>query len=125
MSLTGEKSNDTAVIDQDPILKLADEINNQHIFKTMRDNREIYHYHKEKGIYVKGGEGVIEELCQTLERGVRNHSVQEVIGQISRRTREDREKFDSNVDIIVVENGRYYRCREWSFEHSYQKYKQM
>ncbi len=105
-SLAGKKSDDNAVTGiEDPILRLTKQVMKEYHFQTMRDNHDIYYYDGNRGIYVKGGEGKIEEFCQTNLETIRNHLVQEVIGQVSRRTRIDREEFDSDRDVIVVDNS--------------------
>jgi hypothetical protein len=89
----------------DPIQWLTTAIMNEHIFKTMTDTEEIYCYDNEKGVYVTGQEWRIKGLSQLMYPEIKTHQLHEVINQIKRRTYVDRSKFDSNPDIINLENG--------------------
>jgi putative DNA primase/helicase len=57
------------------------------------------------GIYVSTGECVIEAQLELLCPEISTHKVQEVMQKIKRRTLTNREEFDSNEDIVNVENG--------------------
>jgi D5 N terminal like len=90
---------------KDVITWLTEIIMNNYIFKTMRDTEEIYYYEKNNGLYVLDGSRLIQESCQLLYPKISTHEVHEVVNQINRRTGVDRSKFDSNIDIINLENG--------------------
>jgi P4 family phage/plasmid primase-like protien len=92
-------------VNRDLVLWLTSKIIEKYVFKTMRDTGEIYYYDNEKGVYRKGGTRLIEERCQILYSQVKTHQVMEVVNQISRRTGIDRCKFDSNPDVINLQNG--------------------
>jgi putative DNA primase/helicase len=117
--LAGKKSIDNAVVPvQDPIFDLTEKVMKKCRFKTMRDNKEIYYYHKDKHVYVRDGEGVIEEFCQKELKTIRGHWVQEVIGQVSRSTRVDREKFDSDLELINTKSCVLNIHTKEQFEHT-------
>jgi P4 family phage/plasmid primase-like protien len=80
-------------------------IMNEYTFKTTTDNEDIYCYDHEKGIYVKGQTWRIKELCQSMFPQITTRDLNEVINQIKRRTYVERASFDSNIDILNVENG--------------------
>lgn len=77
----------------------------EYTFKTMRDTKEMYYYDDDKGLYVNGGEWLIQEHAEILYPKVRTVQVNEVINHIRRRTGVDRNQFDSNPDILNLQNG--------------------
>ena len=77
---------------------------NEYFFATMRDNEEVYYYNGE-GLYVLGGESLINELCELMCPQIKTHELNEVVGHIKRRTYVDRSKFDSNIDVLNLRNG--------------------
>ena len=76
-------------------------------FKTINDTKELYYYDSHHGRYVSTGECLIEgqrnNYC--IQRSRYLHKVQEVTQKIKRRTLTNRELFDSNEEIVNVENG--------------------
>jgi P4 family phage/plasmid primase-like protien len=91
--------------DDDPVLWLTQEITKEFTFKTMKDNEQIYNYDNNKGLYVAGGEWLIKEYCEMMHAEITSHQVQEVINHIKRKTGVDRSQFDSNPDMLNLENG--------------------
>ena len=77
---------------------------NEYVFATMRDNEDVYFYNGE-GLYVLGGESLINELCELMCLQIKTHELNEVVGHIKRRTYVDRSKFDSNIDVLNLRNG--------------------
>jgi len=88
----------------DVIQRLTRNIMNEYVFVTMKDNEEDYYYNG-KGLYVLGGESLINELCELMCPQIKTHELNEVIGHIKRRTYVDRSKFDSNIDVLNLRNG--------------------
>jgi putative DNA primase/helicase len=88
----------------------------QYSFQTMRDTFEVY-VHRD-GVYVPEC-GEIADFCQTnLEEEASNGLIEEVRGHIQRSTLQWRENFDSNPNVMVVENGILnIRTREFKPEH--------
>ena len=85
---------------------LTDEIMEEYPLKTMKDTKQIYCYDKNKGVYIQGGESLIEEQCEILYPEISTHDVQEVINHIKRRSGVDRWEFDSaNPNILNLQNG--------------------
>jgi len=82
---------------------VADDLMNEFFFRTLKDTREILIY--EDGIYVVYGEQEIESLAEQRLEKPRNASVREVVNLIRRRTMIDRDAFDSDVDILNLQNG--------------------
>jgi putative DNA primase/helicase len=83
---------------------LTDQIMGEHTFKTFKDTEEVYYYDSDKGVYVEGGEWLIKEQCEILHPQIPTYKVQEVINHIKRRSGVDRSKFDSNLDILNLQN---------------------
>jgi P4 family phage/plasmid primase-like protien len=90
---------------EDHIQWLTRAIMKEHTFKTMTDNEDIYCYDNEKGVYVAGQEWRIKELNQLMHPQITTHALHEVVNQIKRRTYVDRSCFDSNIDILNLQNG--------------------
>ena len=88
----------------DVIQRLTRNIMNEYFFVTMRDNEDVYYYNGE-GLYVLGGESLINELCELMCPQIKTHELNEVVGHIKRRTYVDRSKFDSNIDVLNLRNG--------------------
>jgi len=86
-----------------------DEIGNtlieEYIFKTMKENKEIYHYTGEKVFESKTTEGLIEEKTKEMKDDCRNRKQKEVVEHIRSKTREDKENFGLPKEKIAVENG--------------------
>lgn len=86
--------------------RVAEKIKRMHIFKTMKDTREVYFYNTKKGIYEKGGEKLIESITKrVLGNYATTHTVTEIISHVSGTTFVDRDIFDKDITKIVVENG--------------------
>jgi len=84
----------------------AEELMETYSFKTMRDNKTIYIYIPESGIYQDGGEAIIEEETQGIfGEDTTNYNVREVVGIIKRSTGIDRDQFDSSKNLTNVKNG--------------------
>ncbi|WP_431753895.1 DNA primase family protein [Nitrososphaera sp.] len=78
-------------------------------FATMADSREIYRYvdtvgDENEGIYVNDGEQFIESQLEMGASGVTVHKVKEVVEKIRRRTFTKRDNFDSDPDMLNVED---------------------
>jgi P4 family phage/plasmid primase-like protien len=89
----------------DDVTELTDQIMKEYTFKTMKDTKEIYYYDDNKGLYVNGGEWLIQEYAEMLNSKIRTVQVNEVINHIRRRTGVDRNQLDSNPDILNLQNG--------------------
>jgi putative DNA primase/helicase len=84
--------------------KLANDITEKFIFKTMRDNEELYVYCD--GVYIPEGEVVVREISEKIlkERGSTN-KINEVVGHVKRSTYVRREDFDNNPYMVNLLNG--------------------
>lgn len=91
--------------DADQVVVLTRKLEEEHIFKSMRDTGEIYSYDPNWGVYIPNGKCLIEEQLELLCPEISSHKVQEVIQKIRRRNPMDRKDFDSNDSIINVQNG--------------------
>jgi len=91
--------------DTDDVVSLTHKLEEEFIFKSMRDTGEIYYYNVNRGVYVPNGKCLIEEQLEILCPEISTHKVQEVIQKIRRRTLTDRNEFDSYDSIVNVQNG--------------------
>ena len=67
-------------------------------FLTIEESKDILFYDDEKGVYVYGGEIVIDkELEQTFGFKLRTSDITEIKNHVMRQTYVKREGFDSNV----------------------------
>jgi D5 N terminal like len=89
----------------DIIQWLTRSIMNEYTFKTTTDNEDIYCYDTEKGVFVSGQEWRIKALGQLMYPYVTTHQLSEIINQVKRRTYLDRNQFDSDIDILNLQNG--------------------
>jgi len=76
-------------------------------FVTFADTKEILQY--TDGIYQRGAETTIEATVEYVMDGfkVTKNAIAEIIGHIQRRTYMERNEFDTDKDIINLENGLY------------------
>ena len=89
----------------DRVTSLTENLMKEFEFKTMSDTKELYYYDSHHGIYVPAGECIIEAQLELLYPEISTHKVQEVMQKIKRRTLTNRDEFDSNEEIVNVENG--------------------
>jgi phage/plasmid-associated DNA primase len=84
---------------------VAEEIQSNNYFLTLRENRHIWYYNKQEGIYKPYGHTIIEEQCQIMINKCQNKTVKEITETIRRnKTMIDmKELFESNH--INVQNG--------------------
>jgi putative DNA primase/helicase len=100
---------------------LAERILRENNIFTMYDTREVYHY--EEGVYVPGTENQILAQSQQymdslgLADKLSGHIVNEVIGQVQRKTFIKREEFDQDTNLMCVQNGVYDFATGNFFEH--------
>ncbi len=90
--------------DASPIQQLAKKITSGNIFRTTTDNEELFWYDG-NGLYLSGQEWRIKSECQQIQPKIKTNDVQEVINHIKRRTFIDRSIFDSNPEILNLQNG--------------------
>jgi P4 family phage/plasmid primase-like protien len=103
--ITGKSHSQELEKRTDDVTELTDQTMKEYTFKTMRDTKEIYYYDNNKGVYINSGERLIQEYAEILNSKVRTVQVNEVINHIIRRTGVDRSQFDSNPDILNLQNG--------------------
>lgn len=73
-------------------------------FKTIRETKQILYY--EKGIYITGGEIIIDEECDKIIPNCSDYKCKEVRNTIRRRTYiQKNEKFDAYKNLINLRNG--------------------
>jgi P4 family phage/plasmid primase-like protien len=85
-------------------LSLVDKLESSYIFKTMKDTREIYYYHEKYGIFVNGGENLLECKSESLKPHISTYQVNEIKNHIRRRTLTDRPAFDSKIEWLALKD---------------------
>ena len=84
---------------------VADLIQSDFNFKTIRENKEVWIYNKKEGIYEPNGDTIIEEESQKLIKECRKWAVKEVIEQIKRNGTYIHQKDLLESRIINTQNG--------------------
>lgn len=75
-------------------------------FLTIEESKEIRYY--SNGIYVPGGDIVIEKLAESFfDYEITNRSISEIKGHIMRRTYHKRAEIDADLYTINLQNGLY------------------
>ncbi|MGD9534594.1 MAG: phage/plasmid primase, P4 family [Candidatus Nitrosocosmicus sp.] len=75
-------------------------------FLTLEETKEILHYRK--GVYVPGGEIIIEKEAENIfGYDLANKHLSEIKGHIIRKTYHKREELDADINIINLQNGLY------------------
>lgn len=95
------KGNDEEV---DPVVMTTTELLKEFRFKTLKDTGEILYYDENKGLYVNGT-WLIEEQSEILFPNIGTYEVKEISNHIRRRTGIERSRFDSNPEILNLQNG--------------------
>src|SRR5215211_549682 len=95
---------DQSYTDDDKINEIVNYLEHNHIFKTLKDTKEIYFYDKNNGIFVNNGEALIEQEAEVINPEITTKKVKEIINHIKRRTYTDRKDFDSKVEWLTCKN---------------------
>jgi hypothetical protein len=92
---------------QDLIEKTSEDIIKTNRFLTKEESKEILYYDG-NGVYVSGGEVLIEkEAERLLGYELSNKNLSEIKGHIMRRTYHKRSEIDADINIINLKNGLY------------------
>ena len=106
-STTNTTNTTTKVEKQDLIEEATRLVMSIYRFLTIEESKEILYY-DDSGVYVSGGEILIEkELDKTFGFRLRTSDITEIKNCVMRKTYVKKEKFDSNLDIINLKNGLY------------------
>jgi P4 family phage/plasmid primase-like protien len=86
-----------------------------HRFLTIEESKKILYYDDKNGVYVSGGEILIDkELDKTFGFKLRTTDITEIKNCVMRKTYVKMEEFDSNINIINLKNGLYnWRSKEF------------
>ena len=88
---------------------------------TIEESKEILYY--QDGVYIKGGETLIEkELEKYYSYQLNTHDINEIKGYIMRKTYTKYKKFDNDLNIIDLKNGLYNIQTEKLESHSINYY---
>ena len=84
----------------------------KHRFLTIEETKDILYYDEDKGVYVIGGEILIEkELDKTFDFKLKTADITEIRNYIMRKTYTKKEEFDADLDIINL--------KEWIIQLAY------
>jgi len=90
-------------------------------FLTTEDNHEIYHYNG--GYYEANGIPSIKSLVeQILKKGTQEHYKNEVLGYIRDKNYQERDIFNTNLNLINLQNGVYNLKTKKFTEHKPENY---
>ncbi len=99
-----ENYNEDDFQDEDKIDKVADLLQKRNKFVTLRNTEEILLYNGK--IYDNlQAESLIKEQTEILIPNCTKHHTAEVVSKIKRQTYTDIEKFDTDPNLITLENG--------------------
>ena len=88
------------------IEQAAEDILSKHHFLTIEESKEILVY--QNGVYVTGGETLIEKLAEKLFRyDLNNRILTEIKGHIKRKTYKSIKELDKDINVINLRNGLY------------------
>ena len=77
-------------------------------FLTVRESKEILIYDMSRGVYIPGGDIIIEqEIDKKYSYKLKTADITEIRNYVMRKTYVKRQEFDSNLDIINLKNGLY------------------
>jgi P4 family phage/plasmid primase-like protien len=109
----------TKVEKQDLIEEATRLVMSIHRFLTIEESKEILYYDDKSGVYVSGGEILIEkELDKTFGFRLRTSDITEIKNCVMRKTYVKMEEFDSNIDINNLKNGLYNWHTKEFFAHT-------
>lgn len=83
------------------MFELAEYLKTEFDFQTMNDTREVYYYLD--GKYIPRGERLIEIECAKAASDVKTAVVREVIEIIRRTTPVERDEFDKDIYILMLQ----------------------
>jgi len=84
---------------------IGNQLMHMRVFKTNDENDTILV--RESGVFVSRGFNVIRNLARELKSGLKEHHVREIAHYIRSQTFIDMKEFDSNPDLINLEDGVY------------------
>jgi hypothetical protein len=66
----GEKESNSETGNGNLVVSIAEKVMRNHTFATMNDTGEIYHYAADRGVYISGGEILIEIEAEESENRI-------------------------------------------------------
>jgi putative DNA primase/helicase len=110
----GQKNNNTTrtttktKIEKQDLIEATRLVMSIHRFLTIEETKEILFYNNENGVYISGGEVLIEkELDKVFSFKLRTSDITEIKNYVMRKTYVKKEVFDSDLDITNLKNGLY------------------
>ena len=83
---------------------LEQELTERYHFKSMKDTKELYYYDNSRGIYLKGGEWLIEQECVRYDPQIKTKDVTDTKNRIIWANYVDRSDFDSKIEWLCCKN---------------------
>ncbi len=80
------------------------ELTNKYHFKSMKDTKELYYYDDIAGIYIKGGEWLVEQECVKWNPEIKTKDVTDIKNRIIWANYVDRSAFDPDNEWRVCKN---------------------
>ena len=88
------------------IKEATDFVMSKYRFLTIEESKDILYYDPKSGVYIYGGEIIIEkELDKNYGYKLKTSDITEIKNYVIRKTYEKKEVFDSDIDLINVKNG--------------------
>lgn len=84
--------------------ELEQELTNKYRFKSMKDTKELYYYEESKGIYVKGGEWIVEQESLKYDPEITTRDATDIKNRIIWANYTDRSNFDFDIEWLCCEN---------------------
>ncbi len=80
------------------------ELTMKYHFKSMKDTKELYYYDDTAGIYLKGGEWLIEQECVRSDPEIKTKDVTDIKNRIIWANYTDRSAFDPHIEWLCCKN---------------------
>jgi putative DNA primase/helicase len=80
------------------------ELTTRYHFKSMKDTQELYYYDDTSGIYVKGGEWLVEQECVRSNPKIKTKDVTDIKNRIIWANYTDRSAFDPDIEWLCCKN---------------------
>lgn len=102
------------ILDEEDVIEIETEaqtkqefeqgLTNKYHFKSMKDTKELYYYDDVTGIYIKGGEWLVEQECVKWDPEIKTKDVTDIKNRIVWANYTDRSRFDSNPEWLACKN---------------------
>lgn len=84
--------------------QLEQELTDKYHFRSMKDTKELYYYDETAGIYVIGGEWLVEQECVKYDPEIKTKDVTDIKNRIIWANYTDRSAFDPDAEWLCCDN---------------------